>query len=80
MLGLPAEPLFEEAVLGSAMPENHIREDYVRARIERRADGKLIAIPFSSMTVQCCCPSRKPTGSFGGNPTLRMRRREHRSR
>ena len=39
MLGLPADPLFEEAVLGSAMPENHIREDYVRARIERCADA-----------------------------------------
>jgi len=49
MLGLPAkEPLFEQAVLGSAMPENHIREDYVRARIERGADGRLIAIPFPS--------------------------------
>jgi len=48
MLGLPAQPLFEQAVLGAAMPENHIREDYVRARIERGSDGKLIAIPFPS--------------------------------
>jgi molybdopterin molybdotransferase len=49
MLGLPAsEPVFEPAVLGSAMPENHKREDYVRARLERGADGGLIAIPFPS--------------------------------
>jgi molybdopterin molybdotransferase len=30
------------------MPENHIREDYVRARIERGPDGQLIAVPFST--------------------------------
>jgi molybdopterin molybdotransferase len=49
MLGLPAkQPIFEQAVLGAAMPENHIREDYVRARIERGPDGQLIAVPFST--------------------------------
>ncbi len=49
MLGLAAkEPLFEQAALGSAMPENHNREDYVRARLERGAGGGLIAIPFPS--------------------------------
>ncbi len=49
MLGLPAkQPIFEQAVLGAAMPENHIREDYVRACIERGPDGKLIAVPFST--------------------------------
>jgi len=47
MLGLPeTEPLFEHAILGSAMPENQYREDYVRARIERGADGGLVALPF----------------------------------
>jgi len=37
---------FEQAVLGAAMPENQLREDYVRARLRRDPDGKLIAIPF----------------------------------
>jgi molybdopterin molybdotransferase len=47
MLGLPAtEPLFEQALLGSSMRENQNREDYVRSRIERGADGGLIAHPF----------------------------------
>jgi molybdopterin molybdotransferase len=49
MLGLPAkEPLFEQAVLGSPMAENHEREDYVRVRIERGADGELVALPCAS--------------------------------
>jgi molybdopterin molybdotransferase len=47
MLGLPAtQTIFEQAVLGAAMPENQLREDYVRARLERGPDGKLIAVPF----------------------------------
>jgi molybdopterin molybdotransferase len=47
MLGLPAkQTIFEQAVLGAAMRENHLREDFVRARIERGSDGKLIAVPF----------------------------------
>jgi len=47
MLGLPPkQAIFEQAVLGAAMPDNQLREDYVRARLERDPDGKLIAIPF----------------------------------
>jgi molybdopterin molybdotransferase len=47
MLGLPAEQtIFEQAVLGAAMPNNQHREDYVRAHIERGPDSKLIAVPF----------------------------------
>jgi molybdopterin molybdotransferase len=47
MLGLPAkQTIFEHAVLGAAMPDNQLREDYVRARIERGPDGKLVAVPF----------------------------------
>jgi molybdopterin molybdotransferase len=47
MLGLPAEQtIFEQAVLGAAMPDNQLREDYVPAHIERSPDGKLIAFPF----------------------------------
>jgi molybdopterin molybdotransferase len=46
MLGLSANrPVFEQAVLGAAMRENYIREDYVRAHIECGPDGKLIAVP-----------------------------------
>jgi len=49
MLGLPAtQTIFEQAVLGAAMPDNQLREDYVRAHIERGPDGKLIALPFST--------------------------------
>jgi molybdopterin molybdotransferase len=47
MLGLPPkQAIFEQAVLGAAMPDNQLREDYVRARLERDPNGKLIAIPF----------------------------------
>src|SRR5262249_43932822 len=49
LLALPdKEPIFELAILGSAMPENGLREDYVRARIEHGADGGLIAPPFAT--------------------------------
>jgi molybdopterin molybdotransferase len=47
MLGLPPkQTLFEQAVLGAAMPANQLREDYVRARLERGPDGQLVAVPF----------------------------------
>jgi len=47
MLGLPArQTIFEQAVLGAAMPDNQRREDYVRARLERDPDGRIIAFPF----------------------------------
>jgi molybdopterin molybdotransferase len=47
MLGLPAnERLFETATLGAPMPANDGREDYVRTRLERDADGGLVAHPF----------------------------------
>jgi molybdopterin molybdotransferase len=47
MLGLPAtQTMFEQAVLGAAMPDNQLREDYVRARLQRDPSGKLIAVPF----------------------------------
>jgi molybdopterin molybdotransferase len=49
MLGLPAEQtIFEQAVLGAAMAENHVREDYVRARLERDPNQRLVAIPFET--------------------------------
>lgn len=49
MLGLsPVEPVFETAVLGAAMKANDKREEYARARLERTADGGLVALPFSA--------------------------------
>ena len=38
-------PMREAAILGAALPENDHREDYLRARIERGADGRLVATP-----------------------------------
>lgn len=40
-----AEPV-SDAVLGKPMPENDHRQDYVRATLARRSDGKLVATPF----------------------------------
>ena len=49
MLGLPAErTIFEQAVLDSAMAENHIREDSVRARLHRDPNHRLVAVPFET--------------------------------
>ena len=45
MLGLPSSPDIVTARLGAAMPANDSREDYVRARLARDADG-LMATPF----------------------------------
>jgi molybdopterin molybdotransferase len=45
--GLPGDP--PEAVparLGAAVPENDRRADHLRARLERDADGMLVATPF----------------------------------
>jgi molybdopterin molybdotransferase len=41
------QPPAESAVLGRDMPENDERADYLRATLERRADGMLIATPVS---------------------------------
>ena len=49
MLGSDAlAPVFDKARLGSAMGANDKREEYARARLERAADGGLIAWPFSA--------------------------------
>jgi molybdopterin molybdotransferase len=37
----------EPAVLGRALPANDVREDYLRARLEQRADGALVATPVN---------------------------------
>jgi molybdopterin molybdotransferase len=39
-------PAREPAVLGRDLPENDHREDYLRAKIERCAHGRLEATPF----------------------------------
>jgi molybdopterin molybdotransferase len=41
------EPASESAVLGRDLPENDERADYLRATLERRADGTLVATPVS---------------------------------
>ncbi len=33
-------------MLGRDMPENDQRQDYLRATIERRADGRLVVTPY----------------------------------
>lgn len=49
MLGLAeVGPHFETARLGAPMKANDKREDYVRTRLERGADGSLIARPFTT--------------------------------
>jgi molybdopterin molybdotransferase len=44
--GRPHEDHVADAVLGAPMAENDTRQDYVRSRIERTADG-LVATPFA---------------------------------
>ena len=41
------DPAAESAVLGRELPENDERADYLRATLERRADGTLVATPVS---------------------------------
>jgi molybdopterin molybdotransferase len=36
-------PATEPAVIGRALPANDFRQDYLRAKIERGADGRLVA-------------------------------------
>lgn len=44
----PAAPARGQAVLGRDLPANDRREDYLRSRLERRADGVLVATPFET--------------------------------
>jgi len=39
-------PPTESALLGSALPENDERADYLRGKLERRTDGRLVATAF----------------------------------
>ena len=42
-----ALPCIETAVLGADLEANDHRQDYLRSRIERGADGRLVATPYS---------------------------------
>jgi molybdopterin molybdotransferase len=46
LLGRPLENALISARLGKVMKENDLRQDYVRAMLERRSDGALVATPF----------------------------------
>lgn len=47
MLGRPpADETFESARLGADLGQNDRREDYLRAKLERNADGEMVAMPF----------------------------------
>ncbi len=78
LLGLPPENPIIAARLGKDMKANDLRQDYVRATLERRPDGSLIATPFpvqdSSMLRTLaeadCLIIRAPArgGCAGGQP------------
>jgi len=46
MLGRPTELATARAVLGTPVRENDRRQEYLRGRLERGADGTLVATPF----------------------------------
>jgi molybdopterin molybdotransferase len=46
-LGRPPEDNLIPARLGTALPPNDTRQDYVRARLTRAEDGALVATPFT---------------------------------
>jgi len=48
LLGLPEADATEPARLGSDLPANDSREDYLRARLERNGEGDWVATPFST--------------------------------
>jgi molybdopterin molybdotransferase len=47
LLGLPTALNTVPAVLGSDLTGNDARQDYLRAALDRRADGTLVATPFA---------------------------------
>ena len=75
MLGLSTAPELATAKLAAALPENDERQDYIRARLERR-DGELLVTPFPVQDFlharDACgsrCPDRPPNprpGRRGG--------------
>lgn len=47
LAGRPAPDRIRKAVVGNALKENDQRQDYVRARLSRNAEGKVIASSFA---------------------------------
>ncbi|MGE5506366.1 MAG: gephyrin-like molybdotransferase Glp [Actinomycetota bacterium] len=68
LLGLPSETPTATAALGRDLPANDERQDYLRASLERRPDGTLVATPFavqdsavlSGMAAADCLAVRPP--------------------
>ena len=50
--GRPHEDHIVDAVLGAPMPANDLRQDYVRSRLSRTADG-LVATPLPCRIRRC---------------------------
>ena len=46
LAGIPDRPLYTDGFLGADMPQNGIRTDFARARIERRTDGTAVVKPL----------------------------------
>jgi molybdopterin molybdotransferase len=46
LLGLPTDEALTKARLAAALPANDLRQDYLRARITRSADGSYLADPL----------------------------------
>jgi molybdopterin molybdotransferase len=46
MEGRPIEDDTESAILGADLKANDLRQDYLRARLDRNAEGKLVATPM----------------------------------
>jgi molybdopterin molybdotransferase len=46
MEGRPVEDDTERAILGADLKANDLRQDYLRARLERNAEGRLVATPM----------------------------------
>ena len=53
----------ETALLGRDLAANDQREDYLRARLEERADGALIAMPVNQQDSSLLGKSRCGTGT-----------------
>ena len=46
LAGIANRPLYTEGILGADMPENGVRTDFARARIEPRPDGIMTVVPL----------------------------------
>ena len=74
LLGREPETPTVTALLGKAMGANDLRQDYVRATLERQPDGALAANPFDVQDSSMQRTWRKPTVSSSARPMRRRRR------